>query len=416
MNRFKICYPGDTNRFTARATNNLTEEVNFTIDLDFEILPKGLPTDWMIDFNPKNFSLTGKESKEIIITITTNNLAQGHYAIFFNFTSLDNLSKNPAQTFCTLNMKPFYKPEYAGSFTVYAQTNKTVNYCYFNLRLKNEGLREDTISGDIKSVESPLSSWWDSATPYAALEHEKQSAFFILKVRIPARTTMGSYRIVLYANSSNDPGATTETTLTLIIERFVDFTSFFSGGNIQNINPSINPNLDIELNIENIGNADDEFEIKLNSTLRYFWNSSLTSKFEKIGVISKDGIGQLLINLKVNLEEIYGDYDINFEIRSINDTLIKKTVLLYLRVERFYGLRLTYHGQGQKSVKPVYGDEKVVVPIGVENNGNTIDIFILNIPQTFFNTKPNAYEWVFDFYSDIELKGKIGSIQQCVSK
>ena len=408
--KVKECYPGDTNRFTALVKNNKSNKENFNIDIDYNEMLEGLPTGWTIEYEFQDFKLSEFQSRKIEITITSNSSAQGIQNIYFNFTSKDNISSPPAKAYCTMILRPFYKPEYSGSFKVFIEPKKSIQFYYFNLRLKNSGLMSDIISGEIKHIDEPLFAFWEGGSPYENLDYLEQSDIFNLKVRIPTNLNMGSYFIELYANSTNDPGSNNVTKLEIFIERFADFIPYFENGNLRKININESNILDVEAKIINLGNSDDEFEIRLNSSLRFEWLSSITELYENFGVIKIDETGKFGISMEIYDKEIYGDYLISFEIRSVNQTEITKNLTLTILVEKFYGIELIYSEASVKNIKPLNGFEEVGIATTVKNTGNIKTSYLLKIREDFFVETPFAIEWAFNFYSDSNLLLKIGSI------
>ena len=64
--------PGETANFTAKVKNNGNLLENFTIAIDKEEMPEGLPDGWGIEFSPKNFNISAGNEKTIkIIGILT---------------------------------------------------------------------------------------------------------------------------------------------------------------------------------------------------------------------------------------------------------------------------------------------------------------------------------------------------------
>ena len=366
--------PGETASFQTIVKNNGNSLENFTIDIDKEYMPGGLPNGWKIEFVPENFNISSNNEKAVNINITSIKSSNfGDYKISINVTSLDNNSAAASIDNCTVRIS-YYKPDIVGDTHLDTFTGNFVHVEELKLRLKNRGNSEDMISSEIKGIDSPLYAHWTGAKPEALLGSNNESGNYILRVRIAENTPysdLRDYEIQLYVNSSKDPSKNEIIIITVFVEKYGNLSLNFPQGNKAKLWLNKGSKAEFDIEIKNTGNSKMSYIVLYNTGLPLFWTSVPNVMGSETTECEQDSTIHFVIKIDVPLDVEQGIYDnIKFKIRPKEKSNIELEIILCVEIMEYYNVDVT-----EEILDVIYPGVSKELNLTVKNIGSTTDNF-----------------------------------------
>ena len=311
-----------------------------------------------------------------------------------------------------ITLKPYFKPEFVGETMIFVEPDgESSIFGSFIFKLLNDGSDSDTISFSIFNVNETLSVWWNGPLPFKTLNPGELSPEYEILVMIPPNTPYGMYNLKIWINSTNDPIKNKLVNLTVNIEIFYDIsTSILT----ETVSIKLEPPYEaiFEVNITNEGNKNMDLRLKYQSGLEPRWNTDPGT------------VGRLLQDMKpgeTRTAQIRITVDDEAEAKLYKSIFFRaypeenepkyEEIELNVNVEEFRSIRVNYASPTTRTVKPVDGQNKVTIPIGVYNYGNVEEDIFLQVLPEFYITNPDAIMWDIGFYSNAGMDELITSVE-----